>query len=142
PHVKSLLGERSIDRRTFVVTTLGAGFAAAVLPVSAQTISTPATGLVAGEVKVPPKGGAMAAYRAMPASGGSFATVLVVSEVFGVPEYTKDVCRRLAKSAYDALAPELFARYGNPGSYTDISKLLSEVVSKASDAQVVGDLDA
>jgi carboxymethylenebutenolidase len=141
-HLKSLYGERSVDRRTFVVTTLTAGFAAAVLPLSAQTIKPSAQGLVAGEVKVPAKDGQMVAYRAMPASGGNFPVVLVVSEVFGVHEYIKDVCRRLAKNGYFAIAPELFARYGDAGKYTDISKLLSEVVSKASDAQVDGDLDA
>ena len=141
-HLKSLYGERNVDRRTFVVTTLTAGFAAAVLPVSAQTIKTSTEGLVAGQVKVPTKDGQMVAYRAMPATGGNFPVVLVASEVFGVHEYIKDVCRRLAKNGYFAIAPELFARYGNAGSYTDTSKLLSQVVSKASDAQVDGDLDA
>jgi len=142
PHLKSLLGERNVDRRTFVVTTLSAGFAAAVLPVSAQTITTSAEGLVAGEVKVPAKGGDMVAYRAMPASGGNFPVILVVSEVWGVHEYIKDVCRRIAKNGYFAIAPELFARQGDAASYTDTSKLLSEVVAKVSDAQLVGDLDA
>ena len=142
PHLASLLGQRNVDRRTFVVTTLGAGFAAAVLPVSAQTIKTPTTGLVAGEVKVPAKGGDMVAYRAMPATGANFPVILVASEVFGVHEYIKDVCRRLAKNGYYAIAPELFARYGNARGYSDVSKLLSEVVSKASDAQVDADLDA
>ena len=141
-HLKSLVGERNVDRRTFVVTSLGAGFAAAVLPVSAQTITTSAEGLVASEVKVPTKDGNMASYRAMPASGGNFPVVLVVSEVWGVHEYIKDVCRRLAKSGYFAIAPELFARQGDASKYTDTAKLLSEIVAKTPDAQIVGDLDA
>jgi len=141
-HVRSLLQDRNVDRRTFVASSLWAGFAAFALPVSAQTITTPADGLVAGEVKVKTKDGEMAAYRAMPAAGGNFPVVLVVSEVWGVHEYIKDVCRRLAKNGYFAIAPELFARQGNAASYTDTSKLLSEVVAKASDAQVLGDLDA
>jgi len=141
-HLSSLLGERNVDRRTFVVTSLGAGFAAAVLPVSAQTITTSTEGLVAGEVKVKTKDGDMVAYRAMPATGGNFPVILVVSEIFGVHEYVKDVCRRLAKNGYFAIAPELFARQGDPTKYTDTSKLLAEVVAKTPDAQVLGDLDA
>ena len=84
----------------------------------------------------------MVAYRAMPSTGGNFPVVLVVSEVFGVHEYIKDVCRRLAKDGYFAIAPELFARQGDPTKYTDTSKLLSEVVAKTPDAQMMGDLDA
>jgi len=141
-HRKSLLGERSVDRRNFVVTSLGAGFALAVMPVSAQTITTSAEGLVAGEVKVATKDGQMPAYRAMPATGSNFPVVLVVQEVFGVHAHIQDICRRLAKYGYFAIAPELYARQGDPSKYTDISKLISEVVAKVPDAQVMGDLDA
>ena len=140
--LKSLLGERNVDRRTFVVTSLGAGFAMAVLPVTAQTITTSAEGLVAGEVKVPTKDGEMPAYRAMPATGGNFPVILVVQEVFGVHEHIKDVCRRLAKNGYFAIAPELYARQGDPSKNTDTAKLMSEIVAKVPDAQVMGDLDA
>ena len=141
-HLRSLTGDRKVDRRTFVVTSLGAGFAAFALPVPAQTITTSAEGLVAGEVKVKTPDGEMPAYRAMPATGGNFPVVLVVSEVWGVHEYIKDVCRRVARNGYFAIAPELFARQGNAASYTDTSKLLAEIVSKASDKQILADLDA
>jgi carboxymethylenebutenolidase len=141
-HVRSLTGDRKVDRRTFVVTSLSAGFAAAVLPVSAQTITTSAEGLVAGEVKVKTPDGEMPAYRAMPATGSNFPVVLVVQEIFGVHEHIKDVCRRIAKAGFFAIAPELYARQGDPSKYTDISKLISDVVAKVQDAQVMGDLDA
>ena len=142
-HLKSLFGkERNVDRRGFVVTSLGAGFALAVLPVSAQTITTSAEGLVAGEVKVKTKDGEMPAYRAMPATGGNFPTILVVQEVFGVHEHIKDICRRIAKAGYFAIAPELYARQGDPSKYTDTAKLIAEVVAKVPDAQVMADLDA
>ena len=140
--MKSLLGDRAVDRRTFVVSSLGAGFALAVLPVTAQTITTSAEGLVAGEVKVPTKDGTMPAYRAMPATGGNFPVVLVVQEIFGVHEHIKDVCRRIAKAGFFAIAPELYARQGDPAKYTDIPRLISEVVAKVPDAQVMADLDA
>ena len=140
--VKSLTGDRKVDRRTFVVSSLSAGFALSVLPVSAQTITTSAEGLVAGEVKVPVSDGDIPAYRAMPATGSNFPVVLVVQEIFGVHEHIKDVCRRIAKAGFFAIAPELYARQGDPAKYTDIPKLISDVVVKVSDAQVMRDLDA
>ena len=141
--LKSLLGERNVvDRRSFVVTSLGAGFALAVLPVTAQTITTPADGLVAGEVKVKTKDGEMVAYRAMPATGSNFPVILVVQEIFGVHEHIRDVCRRLAKSGFFAIAPELYARQGDASKYTDVPKLIADIVSKVTDAQVMADLDA
>lgn len=132
-----------LTRRGFVKTSLAAGFAAAVTPVIAQTmITTDTQGLTAGEVKIPTKDGEMPAYRAMPAGRTGLGTVLVVQEIFGVHEYIKDICRRLAKQGYLAVAPELYARQGDPSKYSDIQRLLAEIVSKVPDAQVMADLDA
>jgi carboxymethylenebutenolidase len=140
--VNSLTNALKLNRRGFVVTTLGAGFAAAALPISAQSVvTTSAEGLVAGEVKVPTMG-EMVAYRAMPATGSGFPVVLVVQEIFGVHEHIKDVCRRFAKLGYFAIAPELFARQGDVSKMTEIPKIVSEVVSKVPDSQVMSDLDA
>ena len=134
---------RELTRRGFVTTSLAAGFAAAVLPVQAQTmITTDTQGLVAGEVKIAAADGEIPAYRAAPAGKTGVATVLVVQEIFGVHEHIKDVCRRLAKAGYLAIAPELYARQGDPTKYSDISTLIKEVVSKVPDAQVMADLDA
>ena len=112
------------------------------VPSSAQTITTSSEGLVAGEVKIPVKDGEIPGYRAMPASGGNFPTILVVQEVFGVHEWIKDVCRRIAKMGYYAIAPELYARQGDPSKISDTTQLMKEIVSKVSDARVMGDLDA
>jgi carboxymethylenebutenolidase len=68
--------------------------------------------------------------------------VLVISEIFGVHEHIADVARRFAHQGYCAIAPDLFKRQGNPAGYTDIGALMSELVSKVPDAQVMGDLDA
>ena len=132
-----------VDRRGFVVTSLASGFALAVQPVMAQTmIVTNTDGLVAGEVQIPAKGGNVPAYRAMPARGTSFPVVLVVQEIFGVHEHIKDVCRRLAKQGYMAIAVELYARQGDVSKMTDMPQIFQNVVSKVPDAQVMGDLDA
>lgn len=139
----SLVPAVPFSRRGFIVTALGAGFALAVQPVCAQTaISTDTNGLLAGEIKVPAAGGEMPAYRAQPASGANFPVVLVVQEIFGVHEHIKDVCRRLAKQGYQAIAPELFARQGDPRSIANVQELMSNIVAKVPDAQVMGDLDA
>src|SRR5436309_10789886 len=130
PELRSLFGDpRPFDRRTFIVTSLGTGFAAAVLPVSAQTITTPSEGLVAGEVKIPVQGGEIPGYRAMPAAGVNFPTILVVQEIFGVHEWIKEICRRLAKMGYCAIAPELYARQGDPTRISDTSTLIKDIVS-------------
>ncbi len=136
------LQDLGMDRRTFVRTAAGSGFAAAVLPVTAQTIKTDSTGLSAGEVKIPVGSFLMPAYRAMPAGGRNLPVVLVVSEIFGVHEHIADVARRFAKLGYLAIAPELFERQGDAQSYGEIAKLIAEVISKVPDAQVMGDLDA
>src|SRR5437016_14487979 len=142
PDFKSLYPRQEFARRDFLVTSLAAGFALAVQPVSAQTITTDTNGLDAGEVKVKTKDGEIPAYRAMPDKGGRFATVLVVHEVWGVHEHIKDICRRLAKAGYYAIAPELYARQGNAAAIPDTQQILREIVAKVPDDQVMSDLDA
>jgi carboxymethylenebutenolidase len=131
-----------LTRRDFVRATVGSGFAAAVLPVTAQTVKTDSAGLTAGEVSIPVGDFKMPAYRAMPAGKTKLPVVLVVSEVFGVHEHIADVARRFAKLGYLAIAPELFERQGDAQSYGEVAKLVAEVISKVPDAQVMGDLDA
>jgi carboxymethylenebutenolidase len=140
--LKSLAPEKDWTRRSFVVSVLASGFALATQPVSAQTITTDTRGLTAGEVKVPVKDGEIPAYRALPATGGPHPVVLVVQEIFGVHEHIKDICRRLAKIGYFAIAPELYARQGDVSKLKDVQDILTNVVSKVPDAQVMSDLDA
>jgi carboxymethylenebutenolidase len=142
PELMTMVPRTRFSRRGFVVTSLASGFALAAGPVSADTITTDTSGLEAGEVKVPTADGDMVAYRAMPASGGPFPTVLVVMEIFGVHEHIKDVCRRLAKAGYYAIAPELYARQGDASKYTDIPKLVADIVVKVPTDEVMSDLDA
>ena len=118
------------------------GFAAAVLPVTAQTLTTDSAGLDAGSVSIAVGAFKMPAYCAQPAGRKNLPVILVASEIFGVHEHIADVCRRLAKLGYLAIAPELFARQGNAGAYADMAELIAEVVSKAADDQVARDLDA
>src|SRR5712692_9814670 len=143
--VEQVLGSihtTEVTRRGFMMTTLAVGFALAVRPVSAETIVTDAEGLTAGEVKIPTSDGHMPAYRAMPSKGRSLPVVMVVQEIFGVHEHIRDVCRRFAKLGYLAVAPELYARQGDVSKLSESSDIVTKVVSKVPDAQVMADLDA
>lgn len=134
--------ETAVNRRDFLVTKLTAGFALAVQPIAAETITTGTDGLTAGEVKIPAGDIEIPAYRAMPARGKAFPVILVVQEIFGVHEHIKDICRRLAKSGYLAVAPEMYARQGDVSQLKDIQEIIAKVVSKVPDKQVMSDLDA
>ena len=129
-------------RRTALKVALGVGYAAAAVPVMAQTaIKTPDAGLAAGTIKYTVDGFEVSAYRAAPEDKTNLPVILVIQEIFGVHDYIADTCRRLAKLGYLAIAPELFARQGDPRKFTEISQLQSELVSKVPDAQVLKDLD-
>ena len=148
--MQGLLGGRTDARpsrraalRTALGAGLGVGYACAAGPVMAQTaIKTPVDGLTAGEVSIDVKGFKLPVYRAMPAGRQNLPVVLVISEIFGVHEYIADTCRRLARAGYLAIAPDLFVRQGDPMAYAEMAKLMSEVIAKVPDAQVMGDLDA
>ncbi len=131
-----------LTRRELLLTTLAAGFALAVRPVSAQTITTNTEGLIAGEVQVQTTDCLIPAYRAMPARGRNFPVVLVVQEIFGVHEHIKDICRRFAKLGHMAIAPELFIRQGDVSNLLNFQEIIRSVVSRVPDAQVMSDLDA
>lgn len=136
-----------LSRRTALFasgTGIGVGIALSAGPVQAQhQVTTNADGLIAGPVWVNAVGDRpMPAYRAMPATGTGFGTILVVQEVFGVHAYIADICRRLAKAGYYAIAPELYFRQGDPRYYTDLQSMLRDIVAKVPDEQVMKDLDS
>jgi carboxymethylenebutenolidase len=119
-----------------------AGYAASVQPVMAQTmIATDATGLDAGWIDVPTSDGTIPAYRAVTAGAKSKPLVLVVHEIFDVHEHMTDVCRRLAKLGYCAIAPSLYKRQGDVKSLKTFDEI-RPIVAKVPDAQVMSDLDA
>jgi len=132
-----------LSRRGFVTATaVTAGYTLAAGPVCAQTIvQTDAQGLTAGDIKIPVTGGEMGGYRAKPASGSGHPTVIVCQEIFGIHEYIKDTCRRLAKQGYLAVAPDYYFRQGNPAGLSDMQAVMA-IVNKKPDAELVSDLDA
>ena len=134
--------ESTITRRGFVMATLAAGFALAVRPISAETLTTDQTGLTAGEIQIRTSNGHIPAYRAKPEKGTALPVVLVVQEIFGVHEHIRDICRRFAKLDYLAIAPELYARQGDVSKLSSIDDIITKVVSTVPDTQVLADLDA
>ncbi|WP_019938666.1 dienelactone hydrolase family protein [Bordetella sp. FB-8] len=111
-------------------------------PVAATVIHTDDQGLAHGDFRLSVQAGTIGAYYAAPAGKKDLPVVLVVQEIFGIHEHIKDICRRVAKAGYLAVAANLYERQGDASAYTDISKLISEVVGKVSDEQVLSDLDA
>jgi carboxymethylenebutenolidase len=142
PDIDSLVPHVPFNRRTFIKAALGTGFAAAVLPVSAQTIHTDSDGLEAGEVAVRSGDTLVPAYRAQPKGKTHLPVIIVIHEAFGVHEHIADVCRRFAKLGYLAIAPNLFEREGDPSVYPTIQQLDEQILSKVPDAQAMDDLDA
>lgn len=140
-----LPGHSTVDgasRRTALKVALGVGYAATAMPIMAQTaIKTPSDGLTTGEGIYDVEGFSVPFFHAAPESKKNLPVVLVIQEIFGVHEYIADTCRRFAKAGYLAIAPELYARQGDPSSYGEMAKLMAEVVSKVPDAQVMKDLD-
>jgi carboxymethylenebutenolidase len=132
-----------LSRREIMAGAVGAGFALAVRPVAASTITTSADGLAVADIRIPTPAGDIPGYSARPAkSKGKPHIVLVVHEIFGVHEHIRDVCRRLAKLGALAIAPDLFVRQGDVSKMTDFKEIVGKVVSKVPDEQVMSDLDA
>lgn len=132
----------ALARRGFMMSTLITGLTLATTRVDAQAIHTDTQGIEAGETKIPVTDGALPAYFAHPAGAGPFPTVLVIEEIFGVHDYIKDICRRLAKAGYLAVAPELYARLADLSTMTDVGQIVRDVILKAPDATLLADLDA
>lgn len=132
-----------MSRRKFMVSSaFAAGFALAVRPAAGQSvIMTDTAGLTAGDAKIPVSGGTAYGYVAHPASGGPFATILVIHEIFSVHEHIKDIVRRLAKAGYYAIAPDLYSRVGDVGSMKTIDEI-RPVVAKVFDKDAMADLDS
>jgi carboxymethylenebutenolidase len=142
PEIDSLIPHVPFNRRTFIKAAIGTGFAASVLPVSAQTVHTDSEGLEAGEVGIHSGDTLVPAYRAQPKGKTHLPVIIVVHEIFGVHEHIADVCRRFAKAGYLAIAPDLYVRQGDASAYTSMQQLNEQLVSKVPDEQVLQDLDA
>jgi carboxymethylenebutenolidase len=124
------------------MTSLITGFTLAVQRAEAAAIHTDNAGLTEGEISVHTLNGNIPAYRAQPdRPAGTFPIVLVIEEIFGVHEYIKDVCRRLAKLGYMAIAPELYARLGDLSKMTDPQQIFQDIILKAPDDTMLTDLD-
>ena len=117
-----------------------AGYALAAGPVQASAIVTSEEGLVAGSVRLPAGGIELDAYRAHPASGGPFPVVLSCYYIWrGTPTSSS---RAPARKTVVCDAPNLYQRQGDPSQLASVDQIISNVVSKVPDAEVMDDLDA
>ena len=142
PHMESLLPAIQSNRRGFLAAASTVGFALAAGPVQAQSvIRTSADGLDAGDLWVPVGAEKMPAYMAAPAKPGKYPVVIVVAEIFGMHEYQKDICRRLAMLGYVGITLDPFFRSGDLSKMTDIRAVVGEA-NKLADTVMLADLDA
>ncbi|MBL8384143.1 MAG: dienelactone hydrolase family protein [Burkholderiales bacterium] len=141
--MESLLPKVTVSRRGFLASAAStAGFTLAAGPVVAQTaIITPADGLDVKDIKVPVAGGEMPGYMASPKAAGKRATVIVIPEIFGMHEYQKDICRRLAKVGYTGITLDPYFRSGDLSKISDIKQVLS-AANQLKDEVMLADLDA
>jgi carboxymethylenebutenolidase len=133
-------GDLDLTRRSIALALAG-GYAVAAYSAEAETITTDTTGLVTETVEIQAADRKIPGYLARPAAKGKHPVIFVNSEVFGVHEWVKDICRRLAKAGYVALAPDLFIRTGDPSTTTDM-KVVMDIVRAQPEAQVLGDTTA
>ena len=138
----SLPEDFHLSRRA-VTSMFFAGYALAAVSAEAAPITTSSEGLTIEEARIP--NGApnpLPAYVARPAAAGRHPSIVVVNEIFGIHDYIKDICRRLARMGYVAVAPDFFYRAGvSLPAQTDMQAIMA-VVRQASDAQVDGDVKA
>ena len=140
--VNSTTERHTATRRTALKVALGVGYTAAAGDIMAQTaIKTSTDYIKVEEITVEVNGFKVPAYAASPEGKTNLPVILVIQEIFGVHEYIADTVRRFAKQGYLAIAPELFARQGDPTKYGAVAELIKEVVSKVPDVQVMADLD-
>jgi carboxymethylenebutenolidase len=137
-------GSRAEDlhlTRRGVAAVFFSGYAVAALSAQAEPIHTDDAGLVVEAATFPSQGFDLPAYVARPKAPGRFPAVLVASEIFGVHDYIKDICRRLAKLGYVAVAPAFFVRVADPAPLSDMGEIM-KIVRQAPDPQVMGDVGA
>ena len=133
-------GDLDLTRRSIAMALAG-GYAVAGFSAEAEPITTDGAGLVQSAIEIDAGDRKIPGFLARPAKGGRHPVVFVNSEVFGVHEWIKDICRRLAKAGYVALAPDLFVRAGDPSKLTDFGAVL-KIVQATPEAQVTSDTKA
>src|SRR5712692_6609596 len=141
PDLESLLPEVRFTRRGFIASSVATGFALSAGPLMAQqAIKTPADGLEAGDLTIPVSGGNLPAYFAAPRKPGKYPVVIVIPEIWGLHEYQKDMCRRLAKGGYFGVSLDNYFRQGQLWKLTDIKEVLAGA-NQLTDEQSFEDLD-
>ena len=133
-------GDLDLTRRSIAMALAG-GYAVAAFDANAEPIHTDEQGLVTATVEIDAVDRKIPGYLARPAAKGRHPVVFVYTEIFGVHEWIKDICRRLAKAGYVALAPDFFVRNGDPSKLTDFPEIM-KIVGATPDAQVTSDTAA
>jgi carboxymethylenebutenolidase len=91
----------------------------------ASAFVTPKTTAMTAKGKTVQLDKGLAGYYVKPNGQGLFPAVIVIMEAFGLNDYIKSVCDRLAKAGYAALAPDFY--HGALYPYTDIKGAIAKL---------------
>ncbi len=131
------------------------GITATLEEVTAASSSAPVHVAQAGGVTVPPDDPALdsgmvtfpmgsvmiQAYLARPKAKEPVPGILVIHENRGLLDHFKDVCRRLAKAGYVALAVDLASQQGGTAKYSDLAEVTA-ILGRTPPDQLVAMLNA
>jgi carboxymethylenebutenolidase len=138
-----------LSRRT-LIGRMGAGTAGAIAAASFgcaqaqdspkraledETLAKSETTFRSGEAEIK-------AFLATPKKEGKRGSVIVVHEIFGLNDHIRDVACRLAQAGFNALAPNLFTREGDPPDLSGGFGPVMQFVGKIPDKQIIADLKA
>ncbi len=97
-------------------------------------------GMLAETIRLPGKNGdIISGYMARPLGSGPYPGVIVIHEVFGLVEHTKELVRKFTAHGYIAISPDLYHREG-PGDPEDVLATIRQM-GGAPDSRVIGDLE-
>ena len=142
PQVDAFFPKVSFNRRGFIASGIATGFALSAGPLMAQQIiKTPVDGLDVGDAQIPVSGGYLPVYFASPKKPGKHPVVLLIPEIWGLHEYQKDMCRRLAQAGYYAISLDNYFRQGQLWKLTSTPEVV-KLANSLTDTQSFADLDA
>ncbi|MGH2397120.1 MAG: dienelactone hydrolase family protein [bacterium] len=114
-----MLGSLGVSASADEVAQAASSLPATVAQASGVTVPENDPAITAGMASYASEATAVMTYQARPRAGGAVPGVMVVHENRGLLEHFKDVCRRLAKAGYAAIAPDLASHQGGTARYSD-----------------------
>jgi carboxymethylenebutenolidase len=108
---------------------------------SGITVPPDDPGISAGPAQYPGTITPLMGYLSAPRGGEVYPGILVLHDIGGLTEHFRDITRRLAKSGYVALAPDLLSRQGGTAKVGDAAAIQDTLID-ISPAQYLADINS